>query len=422
MLQILNMLYSFWQNFIYILLEMSPYLMIGFFIAGLLHVFIPSNIIFQFFGKNKFGSSLNAALVGVPLPLCSCGVLPTGLSLYKNGASKGSTLSFLISTPQTGIDSILVTYSLLGLPFAIIRPIAAFITGVFGGYIGNIAEPMQTNTQSEQKTESKHKTILQKIIAVFKYGFLDFMQDIAKWLFFGLILAATISAIIPNNFFETYNIPFLWQMLMMLALSIPLYICATASIPLATVLILKGLSPGAALILLMAGPATNMATITLIAKVMGKKSLLIYLSSIIAGAFIFASIINYLLPNKWFIIDANIEAHAHTSAFWIQITSGIILMCLIFYNLAKKCLFNNDTTIKSTKNMNIKTFEVKGMSCNHCKNNVERNLKKLDFVNEVHINLQKNEVQIEGDNIDEKVSADTINGLGYKFVDTISNE
>ena len=117
--------------------QMAPYLLIGFFLAGVLHVYLPKDKISKYLGKDNIVSVINAALIGIPLPLCSCGVIPTGISFYKNGASKGSSVSFLISTPQTGVDSILVTYSLLGLPYAIIRPIAALITGIFGGGITN---------------------------------------------------------------------------------------------------------------------------------------------------------------------------------------------------------------------------------------------------------------------------------------------
>lgn len=404
---------GFLENFIDILLDMAPYLLLGFFIAGLLHVIFPSNFIYRFFGKSKLGSSINAALLGVPLPLCSCGVIPTGLSLYKNGASKGSTLSFLISTPQTGVDSILVTYSLLGLPFAIIRPIVAFFTGIFGGYITNVLEPYTPTQDTDNEKNNTQKTLLQKVLNIFKYGFLEFMQDIAKWLAIGLILAATISAIIPDNFFNSEKVPFILQMIIMLIVSIPLYICATASVPLAAVLILKGLSPGAALVLLMAGPATNAATITLIGKVMGKKTLLIYLSTIILGSFIFGFIIDYILPAKWFYINSNIGSHNHILPYWLQISSGILLILLMIYNLAKKYFIKKT---KTNNNMSANKIEVKGMSCNHCKNNVETNLKKLDFVKNVNIDLQQNKVEIEGENINYKIIEDTINGLGYEYV------
>jgi len=126
---------DFGTGFAYIITEMAPYLMLGFVFAGILHLLFPKSKVRKYMGKNSFRSTLNASVLGVPLPLCSCGVIPTGISFYKHGASKSSTISFLISTPQTGVDSIFVTYSLLGLPFAIIRPIVAFITGIFGGFV-----------------------------------------------------------------------------------------------------------------------------------------------------------------------------------------------------------------------------------------------------------------------------------------------
>ncbi len=407
-----DILLSFGQNFTDILLDMSPFLLLGFFIAGLLKVFVPSHLIYRFFGKNKFGSSLNAALIGVPLPLCSCGVIPTGLSLYRNGASKGSTLSFLISTPHTGIDSILVAYSLLGLPFAIIRPIVAFITGVLGGYLGNIIEPYNFNWKDEPISCQEKTTFTQKIIEVFKYGFIDFMKDISKWLLIGLLLAALISAIVPDNFFGTYNIPIIWQMVCVLILSIPMYVCATASVPLVAVLILKGLSPGAALVLLMAGPSTNMASLTVVGKVMGKKSLLVLLSSLIISSFIFGFVIDYILPSEWFIIHKHSHNHIHSLSGWLQIISGIILMLLILYSLISKYFIKQ----KTEDNMKTEKFEIQGLACTHCKHNVESNLKKLGFVDNVRINMSTNELEVEGDNIDEKVIAETITSLGYKFI------
>ncbi|MBI9068281.1 MAG: permease [Salinivirgaceae bacterium] len=176
----IEILISFFWDFILILGEMAPYLLLGFFIAGVLHAVFPTATIQKYFGGNKFSSAVNASIFGIPLPLCSCGVIPTGMSLYKNGASKGSTVSFLISTPQTGIDSILVTYSLLGLPFAIIRPIIAFITGVLGGMFTNSLEKEEKKIETRASTaeEVKVLTFKEKVIDIFKYGFVEFLQDI----------------------------------------------------------------------------------------------------------------------------------------------------------------------------------------------------------------------------------------------------
>ncbi len=410
----ISSLFTFFNELITILAQMAPYLLLGFFIAGILHVYMPQRAINKYFAGKGFWPAFNAALFGVPLPLCSCGVIPTGMALYKNGASKSSTVSFLISTPQTGVDSILATYSLLGLPMAIIRPIIAFITGVFGGiFTGALTKNESQNTFDNTTTKQKKLLWHQKIVAVFKYGFFDFLQDISKWLVIGLVIAAIISVIIPDNFFVNLNLPPIYQMLIILAFSAPLYICATASVPLAAVLILKGVSPGAALILLMAGPATNAATITMIGKVMGKKALISYLISIIGGAMFFALIIDYALPQQWFAITDNLHAghHNHNATMLLNNLSAIILSVLLLFVLTKKYFIKNKPT-----NVQQKQYIIEGMNCNHCKTNVETSLQKLDFIKTASVNLANKTVTIDADIVDENKIAQTINGLGYKFI------
>ncbi len=409
---------TFLRDFANILSEMSPYLLLGFFFAGILYAFIPKRKIEKYFNGNPLRSSVLASLFGIPLPLCSCGVIPTGIAFYKNGASKGGTISFLISTPQTGVDSILATFSLMGLPFAIVRPIAALVTGITGGMITSVVtkkENIQFETDNEQQTK---KSFSNKVVDVFKYGFVDFIQDISKWLVIGLVLAAIISVVIPDNFFAILSLSPILQMILVLIVSIPLYICATGSIPLAAILILKGLSPGAAFVLLMAGPATNAATITMIGKVLGKKSLFAYLSTIIAGALGFGMIIDYLLPAHLFVEMTNQHAgHIHvTGSTWWEITSAIILSALIINGYFQKYRKSKNNSVKQLKtdNMNSSKIKVEGMTCNHCKANVENNLKKLSFIETATVDLNDKSVTIEGNNIDLKKVKETIDSLGYK--------
>jgi uncharacterized membrane protein YraQ (UPF0718 family)/copper chaperone CopZ len=399
---------------------MSPYLLLGFFFAGLLYAFIPQNKIERYFNGKPFKSSVLASIFGIPLPLCSCGVIPTGTAFYKNGASKGGTVSFLISTPQTGVDSILATFSLMGLPFAIIRPLAALVTGITGGLITSVATKNETDTRTFQEQTEERKSFSQKVGDVFRYGFVDFIQDISKWLVIGLVLAAIISALIPNEFFELLNMPPIVQMLLILVVSIPLYICATGSIPLAAILILKGISPGAAFVLLMAGPATNAATITMIGKVLGRKSLFTYLATIIVGALGFGLLIDYALPTQWFteITHQHLGHNHHEGLSWWQIASGVILMALIINGYIQKYLNTKKNSVTQLKNntMEIKTIKVEGMTCNHCKANVESNLKKLAFIENAQVNLSEKTVTLEGDNIELDEIKQTVDTLGYKVV------
>jgi len=411
---------TFLNDFVKILSEMSPYLLLGFFFAGLLYAFIPQNKIERYFNGKPFKSSVLASIFGIPLPLCSCGVIPTGTAFYKNGASKGGTVSFLISTPQTGVDSILATFSLMGLPFAIIRPLAALVTGITGGLITSVATKNETDTRTFQEQTEERKSFSQKVVDVFRYGFVDFIQDISKWLVIGLVLAAVISALIPNEFFELLNMPPIIQMLLILVVSIPLYICATGSIPLAAILILKGISPGAAFVLLMAGPATNAATITMIGKVLGKRSLFTYLATIIAGALGFGLLIDYALPTQWFteITHQHLGHNHHEGLSWWQIASGVILMALIINGYIQKYLNTKKNSVTQLKNntMEIKTIKVEGMTCNHCKANVESNLEKLAFIENAQVNLSEKTVTLEGDNIELDKIKQTIDSLGYKAV------
>ncbi len=412
---------KFIKDFITIIGEMAPYLLLGFFFAGLLYAFIPRNKIEKYFNGGAFKSSVLASLFGVPLPLCSCGVIPTGTAFYKNGASKGGTISFLISTPQTGIDSILATFSLLGLPFAILRPIAALVTGITGGLITAKVTKNEVNQIEFTESDAEKKTLKEKVIDVFQYGFIDFVQDIAKWLTVGLVLAALISAVIPDDFVDLLNLAPLVQMLIILVVSIPLYICATGSIPLAAILILKGISPGAAFVLLMAGPATNAATITMIGKVLGRKSLFSYLATIIVGALITGILIDYVLPIEWFTSFVNQSMHGahHIGLNWIQISSGIILSGLLVFAFYKKYNSKSEMENKDQNENNMKEqlLKVEGMTCNHCKMNVENNLKKLESIDNAIVNLNDKTVTIQGDSVNVDNAKDTINGLGYKVVE-----
>lgn len=409
---ITDFILKFMTELIVLFAEMAPYLLLGFALAGILHVYFPKHKVAKYLGRKNLKSVVNAAILGIPLPLCSCGVIPTGISFNKNGASKGATVSFLISTPQTGVDSILVTYSLLGLPFALIRPMAAFITGIVGGGLTNISDESKEDLfQDEPETPLKGT----KIQTALHYAFVEFLQDIAKWLLIGLVIAAFISAIIPDGFIENYmSNPYL-NMLIVLVASIPMYVCATGSVPIAAVLMMKGLSPGAAFVFLMAGPATNAATMTVIKQAMGNKALYSYLASIIGGALIMGIIINQLPPN-WFLIPGmttNTHDHDAMGLGWFSITSAIVLFILLLNGIRLQ-YFATGLKI-NTMNENEKVFSVDGMTCNHCKATVEKNLAKLDKIDFVEVDLANKAVVIKGENINNELIQNTIKDLGYDF-------
>ena len=234
-------LQGFFSSFLHIINEMSPYLLLGFLIAGILHVFVPKNFYAKYLSRDNKFSVLWAALLGVPLPLCSCGVIPTAIGLKNERASKGAVASFLIATPQTGIDSILATFSMMGLGFAIVRPVAALITGACGGLLVNRFVKDDDTGTSVTSTCSVERG--NRIWRVFKYAYFDMIQDIGLRLVIGLLLAALINIAVPDEFFLTFgNYPLL-QMLVILVIAVPMYICSTGSIPVAAALMMKGLSP-----------------------------------------------------------------------------------------------------------------------------------------------------------------------------------
>ncbi len=401
--------------------EMAPYLLLGFLFAGILRVVFPKKVISRYMGQRNFRSVLNASLLGVPLPLCSCGVLPTGIGFFKNGASRGSTISFLISTPQTGVDSIFATYSLLGLPLAIIRPAVALITGVFGGVTGNLSEKKREESISDiNAPEEEHDRTVKEL---FRYGFVELLQDISKWLIIGMLLAAFLSVLIPEDFFINGIASEYLAMVLMLAASIPLYICATGSIPIAAVLLMKGLSPGAALVLLMAGPATNIATMAVIGNAMGRRSLRIYLTSIIGGALLFGILVNELVPREWVLGSIPIDLHdglyTH-SATWIRWISSAALVLLIINGYVIKIITRRRDQIgNKAKSEHMQTtihnFRVDGMTCSHCKASVENGLKKNPSMREVLADPDLNMVTIEAAVINDSVVQETVESLGYRY-------
>jgi uncharacterized protein len=424
----------------YLLLEMAPWLLLGLIFAGLLKVYFPQKHIDKYLGKSDFKSSLNASLLGIPMPLCSCGVIPTGISFYKNGASKGATNSFLISTPQTGVDSIFATYSMLGWPFALLRPFVAFVTGVFGGVLTNIfikekpvkkASPFagfKIDTATLGKTETtcndnscgcnepKIEDKRHALVRAADYAFVELLQDISKWLIIGFLVAALISVALPNDFFSSFKGLGLLEILVVLAASVPIYICATGSIPIAAVLLMKGVSPGAALVFLMAGPATNVATIAVLGKTMGRKSLIIYLSAIIGGAIVFGLLTNWLIPADFILskmVHIHGEGHEHEMLpEWLQLGSALFLIFSIaggyFYSIVKK-----KNKMEKVEGITVK---VTGMTCSHCEATVKKNLESLTGITNVIADNKSNTVKITGSNINLEKVKSTVNGLGYKFV------
>ena len=334
---------KYWDALIMMLAEMAPYLLLGFFFAGLLRAFVPKSIYRKHLAPRNMKSVVKAALLGIPLPLCSCGVIPTSVGLRREGASHGACTSFLIATPQTGVDSIAATYSLMGLPFAIVRPIAALFTSMFGGWLVN-KFAHEDETLSEETTKETAEcncdqhpspSFWNNFISAMRYAFVEMLQDVGKWLVVGLLIAALITVAVPNEWLAALHDYKLLNMLIVLAVAIPMYVCATGSIPIAVSLMAKGLTPGAALVLLMAGPAVNSASMLVVGKVFGRRTLRLYLTAIITGAVVFGLCIDYLLPQQWFKVSGMIMsgghcAHCLGTMDWVWMTIFLLLLVNAF--------------------------------------------------------------------------------------------
>ena len=326
------------QEVVYLITGMSPYLLLGFLLAGLMHAFVPGKFYTKYLSRKSFRSVLNAALLGIPLPLCSCGVIPTAMSLRKEGASKGAVVSFLIATPQTGVDSIIATFSLMGLPFAIVRPIAALFTAIFGGVIVDKAEPEKKCCchSEEKKAEDgchSHKSFFTKIKEALTYAYVDMMEDIGKWLVIGLIVAAAITVLVPTEYFAVFQGNTLASMLLVLCIAMPMYLCATGSIPIAVALMMKGLTPGAALVMLMAGPACNFASMLLIRRSLGLRTMLVYILSIVLGAVAFGYLIDMLqfsgMVDFLYQLKEVHSCHDEHAGVFSWICTGLLLLLLV---------------------------------------------------------------------------------------------
>ncbi len=339
---------SFLQSFLLktwqLVAEMAPYLLFGFAVAGVLHILIRQSFIRGLLGRPGAGSVVKASLLGVPMPLCSCSVIPVAASLRRSGASRGATASFLSSTPQTGVDSILATYALMGGIFTATRVGVAFVCGIVSGLlIDRFAgeRTPETNGGHSEGGDGGHQsdggcchggetTPRRSVGEVLRYGFITLPADLASALILGLLLAGLISALLPPDLLTGHLSSGPLAFFLATAVSLPLYVCATGSIPMAFALIAAGLSPGAALVFLITGPATNTATIATVWKMLGRQATAIYLSTLVVIAWLAGWLLNALLFRE---IANNVHAHeALQPALW-QHAAGALLVAVLIYSI-----------------------------------------------------------------------------------------
>ncbi len=391
--------------------EMAPYLLLGFLIAGVLHVFVPQGFYRKYLSKDNKRAVLWAALLGIPLPLCSCGVIPTAIGLCNEKASKGAVASFLIATPQTGIDSILATFSLMGLGFAIVRPVAALVTGVCGGLLVNRLVP-EDDAASWQATSCGVETG-NKLFRVLKYAYFQMIQDIGGRLVVGLLVAALIQVAIPDAFFLHFGSQPLLQMLVILIVAVPMYICSTGSIPVAAALMMKGLSPGAALVMLMAGPAVNLASILVVRKAMGRRFTWIYLLVIVGFAILFGVAVNAvgLTAQPLDGVDPCCTVQAALPNPF-KLICAVVLTTLILFALTMK-LFERFTSHKAD-DPNTAVYTVEGMHCSHCEAAVCRAVEDVPGVESAKASASRKTLTIKGPAAVDAVR-EAVEKAGYTF-------
>ena len=346
---------AFIHHFIALFVESAPWLLMGFTVAGIMKVFIPSELLAKHLGEPGLMATVKAALLGAPLPLCSCGVIPAALGLRRSGASKAATTSFLISTPETGVDSVTVSYAMLGPFMAVIRPIAAISTAITAGLlVGKDTDepistaPIKSCCAVNSPTDANQQESLQsRLKASFQFTFVDLIRDISLWLLIGLGMAALVKAYIPTEFLVQWGDGFMAFVVMAL-IGVPMYICALASTPIAAGLLFSGVSPGATLVFMLVGPATNIASIGLVKRELGNRALAAYLGSVVGVGFAFGYLTNYLAA-QW-----NIDFLAQTQTAHAMLNtplatgSAVLLAGLMIYALGSKYLINSKQQLSTT--------------------------------------------------------------------------
>lgn len=405
---------------------MAPYLLLGISFVALLNLFVSKDFIVKHVGKNNFSSVVKSIVLGIPLPLCSCGVIPTSVYLSKSGASKSAVISFLISTPQTGIDSIVATYGMLGPIFAIFRPMAAFLMGIFGGVVEMIVSKSKSQNEINQtknlnfKIEEYPLTVSNsnfsvRVVNSLKYAFVDFIDDISVQFFWGLLVAGAIAFFVPDDFFMRYfEGNDLVAMFAVLLLGIPMYVCATASIPVGVTLMMKGFSPGVAYVFLVSGPISNAASISILSKTLGKKSLLIYIGIVTVTAIVFGYILNGIFSITG--VDPHtqmLHIHSHEMDFnlWQFLLSTLFFLLLILSYYRK---FISKFFVKKEVTVSGKKFKIEGMTCNHCVINVTKAIQNISGVKNVKVDLYESTALVEGEfNIESIRNA--VESIGYSF-------
>jgi uncharacterized membrane protein YraQ (UPF0718 family)/copper chaperone CopZ len=401
----LNLIQAMWE----VLLSLAPWMLLGMAIAGMLHVALPRGFVRRQLGGR--GGVAKAVALGVPLPLCSCGVIPTALGLKRDGATDGATVGFLISTPQTGVDSILVSSAFLGWPFAIFKVLSAAVTGIVGGYLTDAAggaARIAAETDAADGIEEPRG-----LRAGIDHA-MEILRSIWHWIVFGVVASALIELFVPQGFFTGLSgYGAIVPVFAALAISLPLYVCSTASVPIAAALVAGGMPAGAALVFLMAGPATNVATIGAIYRALGRRTLAIYLGTIIAGSLAAAFLFDFVI-----VTATGAAAHLHGEGSWWAVGSSLILLGLLAWFALDdlRRLLARWFGRQAVDEPRIE-IGVTGMSCGGCAAKLEKALINEKGVAAVEVTLNPGRAVVSG-SIDIKRLREIIEQVGFETVET----
>jgi uncharacterized membrane protein YraQ (UPF0718 family)/copper chaperone CopZ len=397
------MIQAMWQ----ILLSLAPWMLLGMAIAGILHVALPRDLVRREL-RGRMGV-IKAVALGVPLPLCSCGVIPAGLGLKKDGASSGSAVGFLISTPQTGVDSILVSASFLGWPFAIFKVLSAAVTGIVGGLVADAVD-RPTETAAPAATDAATPRL--GLGDAVDHG-LMILRTIWGWIVFGVVVSAAIEVFVPQEWLTgltAYGA--IVPVLVALAISLPLYVCSTASVPIAAALVAGGMPPGAALVFLMAGPATNVATIGAVFRALGGRALTVYLGTITAGSVVAALAFDFVLR-----MGPTTAPHAHGAEKWWSVASAVVLLGLMVWFAAAGLRRRADRWLsRGVSDPPAVELGVAGMKCNGCVSKLEKALLAEDGVASVEVTLEPGKAVVRG-SIDAGRVRQVVERLGFEVAE-----
>ena len=398
---------TFANNLWDLILELAPWLFAGTAVASLLHIFLPKDFISRRLGGGGMGEVTRAVALGIPLPLCSCGVIPAAMSLKKEGGSDGASVGFLISTPQTGVDSILVTASILGWPFALFKVFAALITGLIGGFLVE-----RSNSSSEPNTTKSIGVDTAAVMATdwreaFRYGLNELIYPIWRWLVIGMLVSAVVTTWIPQDQFAAFGNGGLWTLLIMVGISMPLYVCATASVPVAASLVASGFPEGAALVFLMAGPATNVATIGAVYRVFGSRVMTVYLLTVFVGSIGFG-----MAFDLFWGLEANRIAIEHTHDSLLAIGSAVVLTALLGW-FALEDIRQVFRKAGPNKGQDTVELTVSGLTCGGCVKSLTSGLRSVSGVEKVDIVLDTGKTQVYGVDLDRSTLEHAVRKVGF---------